>query len=46
MDIESGGFNAGELTIMMASRQTGKSHFNAQALKRLMEDMLVNPLEE
>ena len=46
MDIESGGFNAGELTIMMAGRQTGKSHFNAQALKRLMEDMLVNPLEE
>lgn len=38
------GFKPGELQIMMASRQVGKSHFSAQALKRLFEDLYNQPV--
>lgn len=36
----------GRGVMMMTGRQAGKSHFNAQTLKRLMEDMFNNPIEE
>ncbi len=39
VDIESGGFKHGEVCVMMAGRQTGKSHFSAAAFKRLWEDI-------
>ena len=37
--IHSGGFKPGEMMVMSAGRQTGKSMFTAQALKRLMDDL-------
>jgi hypothetical protein len=42
MDIESGGSKPGEMTVMMASRNTGKSTFaaSAAALRRLIDDAL------
>lgn len=36
----------GELRIMMAGRNIGKSVFSAQALKRLMEDIQNRPVED
>ncbi len=45
VDIESGGFRAGELTVMMAGRQTGKSVFSAM-YKRIMEDLQNQPVAE
>lgn len=36
----------GELRIMMAGRNVGKSQFSAQALKRLMEDIKNRPVED
>lgn len=31
---------------MMSGRQTGKSHFSAQALKRMMDDISNRPVED
>ena len=39
-------FKKGEYTIMTAGRQTGKSVFSAQALKRLMDDLQNRPVED
>lgn len=44
--ITSGGFKPGELVMMGAGRQTGKSHFTAQALKRLMDDLQSQPITD
>jgi hypothetical protein len=38
------GVKPGEMTVMSAGRQTGKSHFTAQALKRLMDDLQAQPI--
>ena len=46
IDIEAGGFKPGEMNIMMAGRQVGKSMFTAQALSRLMEDIMNRPVEQ
>jgi hypothetical protein len=39
------GVKPGEMNIMMAGRNVGKSQFSAGALKRLMDDMLNRPVE-
>lgn len=44
IDIESGGIKPGEMMIMMAGRQTGKSWFTAQAIDRLMRDINSQPV--
>jgi hypothetical protein len=44
--ITSGGFKPGEMTVMMSGRQTGKSMFTAQAIKRLMDDLNNRPIED
>lgn len=41
-----GGAKPGEMSIMMAGRQTGKSYFSSQALKRLMDDISNRPVED
>lgn len=46
LDITSSGFKRGEMSIMMASRQTGKSVFTQQAINRLMRDLNSRPIEE
>lgn len=44
--ITSGGFKPGEMTIMMAGRQMGKSHFTQQAIDRLMRDLNSQPITD
>jgi hypothetical protein len=44
--ITSGGFKPGELTIMMAGRQLGKSTFTQQAIDRLMRDLNSQPITD
>jgi hypothetical protein len=39
------GMKKGELSIMTAGRNIGKSHFTAAALKRLMDDINSRPME-
>ena len=39
------GIKPGEMSIMMAGRRAGKSVFSAQALKRLMDDILFSPIQ-
>lgn len=46
MSIESGGVKPGEMTIMMSSRQAGKSVFTQQAIDRLMRDLNSQPISE
>lgn len=41
----NGGIKPGEMTIVTAGRQAGKSHFTAQTLKRLMDDINSRPIE-
>ena len=40
------GFKTGEVNIMMAGRQMGKSMFSSQAIKRLMDDIMLRPVED
>lgn len=40
------GFKPGEMTVMMAGRGVGKSAFSAQALKRMMDDILNQPVSD
>lgn len=40
------GFKSGEMTAMMAGRRVGKSAFSAQALKRMMDDILSQPVSD
>ena len=40
------GFKKGELMVMAAGRQTGKSYFTAAALKRLMDDINSHPISD
>jgi hypothetical protein len=40
------GFKKGELMVMTAGRQTGKSYFTAAALKRLMDDINSHPISD
>lgn len=42
--VMSGGFKPGEMQIMTSGRNTGKSMFTAQALKRLMDDLQRQPV--
>lgn len=44
--IHGGGFKPGELMTMTSGRQAGKSHFTAQALKRLMDDLQSQPVSD
>jgi len=44
--ITSGGFKPGEMTIMMAGRQMGKSHFTQQTIDRLMRDLNSQPITD
>lgn len=44
--IVSSGVKPGEMMIMSAGRQTGKSAFTAQAIDRLMQDLNSRPIEE
>ena len=46
MAIESGGVKPGEMMIMSAGRQVGKSHFTAQAIERLMRDLNSQPVSD
>jgi hypothetical protein len=46
-DIETGGVEPGEMMIMTAGRNIGKSMFSSQAaINRLMRDILSHPIEE
>jgi hypothetical protein len=40
------GFKKGELMVMAAGRQTGKSYFTSAALKRLMDDINSHPISD
>lgn len=40
------GFKPGEMVIYTAGRNVGKSAFSAQALKRMMDDMLAQPVTD
>lgn len=40
------GMKPGEMTITMAGRRVGKSAFSAQALKRVMDDLLSQPVSD
>ena len=44
--MSNGGVKPGEMVMMTAGRQTGKSMFTAQALKRLMEDLYNQPIRD
>ena len=44
--LSGSGVKAGELQIVSSGRQAGKSHFTAQAIKRLMDDLNNRPVEE
>jgi hypothetical protein len=44
--ITSGGVKPGEMLVMTAGRNVGKSFFSAQALKRLMDDINNRPVED
>lgn len=44
--IASGGIKPGEMMIMSAGRQVGKSAFTAQAIERLMRDINSRPIEK
>jgi hypothetical protein len=44
--ITSGGFKPGQLVMMGAGRQIGKSMFSNQALQRLIDDINSRPVEE
>ncbi len=46
MDLNLGGFKKGEMMIMSAGRQTGKSYWTNQAINRLMKDLMNRPVEE
>jgi hypothetical protein len=45
-DIESYGSKAGEIMVMTAGRNVGKSLMNQQAIDRLMRDLNSRPIEE
>lgn len=45
-EVMKGGVKPGEMMVMSAGRQTGKSMFTAEALKRLMDDLHNQPIEE
>lgn len=40
------GVKPGEMTIAMSGRRAGKSTFSAQALKRMMDDILSQPVSD
>jgi hypothetical protein len=44
--ITSGGFKPGQLVMMGAGRQVGKSHFTQYTIDRLMQDLNSRPIEE
>lgn len=46
LDIESGGFKPGEMTIMMSGRRTGKSVLTSQMFKRMMDDIMNQPVRD
>jgi hypothetical protein len=46
MDIILGGFKKGELMLMRAVQQTGKSYWTNQAINRLMKDLMNRPVEQ
>ncbi len=46
VDIESGGIKPGEMMVMMAGRNIGKSIWTAKAIDRLMKDLQNRPVEE
>jgi hypothetical protein len=41
-----GGFKRGEMMIISAGRQTGKSYWTNQAIQRLMKDLAAQPIEQ
>ena len=45
-EVMKGGIEPGEMTIMTYGRNVGKSHFTAQVLKRLMDDLQAQPVTE
>ena len=45
VDIEAGGFKSGEMAVMMAGRNVGKSTYEI-ALRRLMTEFANRPIEE
>jgi hypothetical protein len=44
--VMKGGIKPGEMVVMTAGRNVGKSHFTAQALKRLMDDIQAQPVSD
>jgi len=44
--ITSGGIEPKEMILMTAGRNVGKSAFSAQALSRIMEDLMSRPVED
>lgn len=44
--IVSGGIKPSEMTITMSGRQTGKSYWTNVAIKRLMDDLNSNPIQD
>jgi hypothetical protein len=44
--IVSGGIKPKEMVLMTAGRNVGKSAFSAQALSRIMEDLVSRPVED
>ena len=44
--IMTSGIKRGELFTISSGRQTGKSHFTAQAIKRLMDDLNNQPISD
>jgi hypothetical protein len=44
--ITSGGFKAGQLSVITAGRQVGKSYWTNQAIDRLTRDINGRPIEE
>lgn len=44
--VSAGGFKSGELMTMTAGRNVGKSMLTASALKRLMDDIMSQPVSE
>jgi hypothetical protein len=46
MELNLGGVGIGEMMIMSAGRQTGKSYWTNHAINRLMKDLMNRPVEE
>jgi hypothetical protein len=46
MELNLGGWKKGEMMIMSAVQQTGKSYWTNHAINRLMKDLMNRPVEE